>query len=142
MKKKKKKKMRMRVKRPRKTTPDDSFTTFVKRFVYGIILVNFTALIIAFFLKAHGFIYGLIIGVVASFFYLWSLSEQRKRFLQLLNQQKMHKTPKGFMVRYSIMIVFLALSGMISVYSIIGTFYSLFMIRFILYYIAYKDRNI
>jgi len=141
MKKKKKKKIRIRIKRPLKKTPDDSFATFVKLFVYGIILLNLAALIVAVFLRATEFIYGLLIGVGASFFYLWSLSEQRKRIFQLLNQQRTDKTPKGFVVRYSVMIVFLFLSGMISVVSLFGTFYSLFMIRFILYYIAYKDRN-
>lgn len=141
MKKKAKKKMRIRVKRARKKAPDDSFATFVKRFVYGIILLNSAAVIGAVFLSAYEFIYGLMLGVAASFFYLWSLSEQRKRLLRLLNQQRTDKTPRGFVVRYSIMIVFLILSGMISVYSLFGTFYSLFMIRFILYYIAYKERH-
>lgn len=129
------------MKRPQKETFDDSFAIFVKRFVYGIILLNLAALIVAVFLSAYEFIYGLIFGFVASFFYLWSLSEQRKRFMQLLNQQRADKTPKGFVVRYSIMIVFLILSGMISVISLFGTFYSLFVIRLILYYIAYKDRH-
>ncbi len=133
--------MRIRVKKPRNKAPDDSFVTFVKRFVYGIILLNSAAVFIAVFLNAYVFIYGLMLGVAASFFYLWSLSEQRKRLLRLLNQQRTDKTPRGFVVRYSIMIVFLILSGMISVVSLFGTFYSLFMIRFILYYIAYKERH-
>ncbi|MFP4460757.1 MAG: ATP synthase subunit I [Thermotogota bacterium] len=141
MKKKATKKMKIRVERPRKNNPDDSFATFVKQFVYGIILLNLTAVIIALLLSASEFIYGLIIGSLASFFYLWSLIEQRKRVNQLLKQQRTDKTPKGFVVRYSIMIVFLILSGIISVYSLFGTFYSLFVIRFILYYIAYKGRH-
>jgi len=134
--------MKIKKKGLRKKTPDDSFAAFVKVFVYGIILLNLAALVVGLFLRATEFIYGLLMGMGASFFYLWSLSEQRKRFLRVLTQQRIDKTPKGFVVRYSVMIVFLFLSGMISVVSLFGTFYSLFMIRFILYYIAYKDRNI
>jgi len=133
--------MKIKKKGLRKKTPDDSFAAFVKVFVYGIILLNLAALVVGLFLRATEFIYGLLMGMGASFFYLWSLSEQRKRFLRVLTQQRIDKTPKGFVVRYSVMIVFLFLSGMISVVSVVGTFYSLFMIRFILYYIAYKDRN-
>jgi hypothetical protein len=133
--------MRIQAKRLRKRASDDSFATFVKRFVYGIIWLNSAALIVAVFLSAYEFIYGLMLGVAASLFYLWALSEQRKRLLWLISQHRTDKTPRGFVVRYSIMIVFLILSGMISVISLFGTFYSLFMIRFILYYIAYKERH-
>ena len=80
MKKKAKKKMRIRVKRPRNKAPDDSFATFVKRFVYGIILLNSAAMVVAVLLSEYEFIYGLMLGVTASFFYLWSLSEQKKGF--------------------------------------------------------------
>src|SRR6056297_879353 len=118
MKKKTKKNKRMRVKKQRKMTPDDSFATFVKHFVYGIIGLNAAAMSVAALLGATHFVYGLLIGILASFFYLWSLAEQRKKLLGLLNHPRTDKTPRGFMVRYSIMIVFLILSGMISIVSL------------------------
>jgi len=141
MRKKAKKKNKMRIIRPHKKPLPDPFSTFVKRFVYGIIVLNSAALLIGALLGSTDWLYGSLIGIAASFFYLWALAEQRKRVLWLVEKQRTDKTPRGFVVRYSIMIVFLFFSGMISIVSLLSTFISLFMIRFILYYIAYKERH-
>jgi len=131
----------MRIIRPHKKPLPDPFSTFVKRFVYGIIVLNSAALLIGALLGSTDWLYGSLIGIAASSFYLWALAEQRKRVLWLVEKQRTDKTPRGFVVRYSIMIVFLFFSGMISIVSLLSTFFSLFMIRFILYYIAYKERH-
>ncbi len=141
MRKKTKKRNKMRIVRSNKKRRPDPFVIFVKRFVYGIIVLNAVSLLIGAFLGTIEWVYGSLIGTAASFFYLWSLVEQRKKVLLLFEKQRTGKTPRGFVVRYSIMIVFLFFSGMISIVSLLGTFVSLFMIRFILYYIAYKERH-
>ncbi len=142
MKKKRKAKIIRNSKKRLKKKHDDSFRTFVKVFICGIILLNGIAVVPALILKAFDFCYGLLLGSAASFFYLWSFVEERKKYLFVLKSQNDRKPPRAFVIRYLSWAVFLGLSGLISVYALAGTFYSLFMIRIIIYFIAYKTREI
>jgi len=142
MKKKRKLKIIRNTKKRIRKKHDDSFRTFVKVFICGIILLNGIAVIPALLLDAFEFCYGLSLGSAASFFYLWSFAEERKKYLSLLSSSANQKVPRAFFLRYLSWAVFLCLSGFISIYSLVGTFYSLFMIRIIIYFIAYKTREI
>jgi len=110
-------------------------------YVYGIILLNAGAAVAGFVLTGMDFVYGIGIGLVASLFYLWNLYEEKKRILVLVENGGFYRGYRGFLVRYVTMALFLGLSAYIAVESLIATFLSLFMIRLVIYYIAYKTKR-
>jgi hypothetical protein len=114
----------------------------VKVFICGIILLDGIAAAMALLFNKIGFCHGVFLGVAASFFYLWSFVEERKKYLFIVRNQNKQKPPKAFFVRYLAWTVFLGISGYVSIISLMGTFYSLFAVRIIIYVIAYKTREI
>ncbi|GEM_PF-1539596 len=138
--KKRKTKKRYRIAR-NKGTNKDIFKTFVVLYVYGIILLNAGAAVAGYVLTGWNFVYGIGIGLVASLFYLWNLYEEKKRILVLVENNGFYRGYRGFLVRYATMALFLGLSAYIAVDSLIATFLSLFMIRLVIYYIAYKTKH-
>ena len=142
MKKKRKAKIIKNSKERLRKRQDDSFKTFVKVFICGIILANGIAAAMALLFNRIDFCYGIFLGVAASFFYLWSFAEERKKYLFIVRNQNNQKPPKAFLIRYLVWVVFLGISGYVSIESLMGTFCSLFAVRVTIYVIAYKTKEI